>query len=296
MPPGGFWKKFTRWLSFLLEPKTGWVRQIPQTWEELSAENILFIAQFYPYSDAYRVLNASSRGLDLTGKVRLYDEKKKARKLLTYLFIHFFGVKKNLRLSIWIWLYVGADQLMDVLYSANGKGYLFSFLFERPEKKNIAISVFTHNKVTYSGPMNGWSNLRNDEFELADACFTQYLKDPKEELLDLLIAALYRPLKYGSREPFNRFDCDYRAVVLKTLDLKMKYAILLEYMAVRNYVIEKNSHVFKKGNSGSAKARGWGAVILSLAKNQLEAGDLRNAYLWDTFKWLKEVKDRPKPA
>jgi hypothetical protein len=294
MPRQGLRSRLRRWLASLIEPKGGWARQIPEKWEDLTRENLLFLAEFYPYPIAYAVLNASGRGMDLTGRTKLYEDKTKARRFLTYLFVHFFKVRKNLRLSIWIYIYLKGDELFQILYTnVDKQRFLFSFLFEPPNGKSVLIPNFTHARKTYYGPATGWMNMTNDEFDLADGCFVRYIKEPDPDTLLLLISAIYRPIEQGSNRPtFDRLQVDANKAALKGMDEKLQSAILLNYMMVRNYIINANPHVFKNGSSGSAKRNGWGAVVISMAKSQTEMTDLRNAFIWDTFKWLGEVRKK----
>ena len=178
----------------------------------------MFLAEFYPYPNAYNILNQRGIGLDLEGKVKLHLEKVKARRFLTYLFTHFFGIRKNWRLMLWTWIFLGAEELLDILYAATGQGEktrLFDFIFDAPSCKAVRIDRFQHKGNDYVGPMDRWQNMVNDEFALADGCFVSYLKEPDPDTLLLLVATLYRPEHPTmGRAPFNSLQVDNRKAEL----------------------------------------------------------------------------------
>jgi len=299
MPANTIGERVKKFFSRAIEGKKGFVKLAPASFDELTEENLLFLGKHYPYPNAYAILNKSGRNMDVTGKTLLHKEKVQARRFLTYCFSHFYGVSSDARFALWNLIYMNAERLMGIIFSppSNKHQFLFSWLFTPMAGTKVILNSFILNRELYIGPSDKFRNMVNDEFNLADKCYVEFLENGNEDVLNLMIGALYREMReestpddFDQRIPFDRFAPGRRAEKFKDLNPAIKKAILLNYMAVRKYVMETNTSVFSKGGSSRAKTDGWGSVILNLASGKSNATELRSELIWDTFEWISHLR------
>lgn len=305
MPADTSAERIKKFFAKLIEGKKGFVKNAPNSFDEMTEENILFLGKHYPYPNAYAILNKSGRNMDVTGKTLLHKEKVQSRRFLTYCFTHFFGISKDFKLALWCSIFLNAERLMGIIFSPpqdaekNHNKFLFSWLFKPMTGTKVLVTSFILDKIIYKGPCDKFRNMVNDEFNLADRCYLDFLSTGNEDSLNLLIAALYREIKddstpeaFDQRFPFDRFTPGKRAAVFKDLPVATKKAILINYMAIRNYMIATNPSVFSKGGSNKAKNEGWGQVILDLAAGKSNVNEIRKELIWDTFEWIAHLRSK----
>jgi len=110
--------------------------------------------------------------------------------------------------------------------------------------------------LRYIGPQNKLSTSSIQEFRLAEKYYLLYQntedKTKKEQLLDLLIATLYR--KKGVSNTSKDYRCqltdlvvDENAVKMQRLSKSVRAAILFNYEGCRNFIFEKYPTIFKAG-------------------------------------------------
>lgn len=122
------------------------------------------------------------------------------------------------------------------------------------------IKSFKIDGVEYYGYDNNFENIKVEEWMVADSAARKYQREKSVADLNKFIAALYRPhrtdgVKHGDpREIFDEYKCQAAEAAIEKLAPKYKYAILLNYAAIRSKMVKDFPNVFK----GKAKGRDFG--------------------------------------
>jgi hypothetical protein len=157
--------------------------------------------------------------------------------------------------------------------------FFYLALFILQEDKALTKQIL-HVWDGLHGPSDELGNLVMAELVFADAHFMAWAEDKENmELLDQLVAVLYRPVKPGydldkdpdgdPREEFNSNLCSWRAVhVIKRWPISVKLAIVTYYAACRWQMVENNDEVFG-GDGGDPAKYGLVSVIRQVAKNSV---------------------------
>lgn len=137
-------------------------------------------------------------------------------------------------------------------------------------------TIIIKDKVFYA-PGDFLSNLTIEEFSAADLFFYKWNRSHSVGDLDRLITILYReksekPNPIDIREAYSVFTLKERGKYIPLLDIKMKYAIILIYMACRERIIKKYPVVFpssiksvQQENKKNKKYSSFQPVILSMS-------------------------------
>jgi len=136
-------------------------------------------------------------------------------------------------------------QLLDTL----------TFLFDpKPKLNNWVIPVIkTLYFKKYHGPAGRFSNITIKEFRYTELLYNAYLVKQEPELLNRLIAALYRPKGKTSTDNDVRIALTDLGVSARTesvnkLSSEVKDAIVFNYEGCRNYVITRYPTIFPKSD------------------------------------------------
>jgi hypothetical protein len=210
-------------------------RKAPEKWDELTEKDILAI----------------SRANFMLGD-------KEVKKI--YLACHFlnlpFFIFKKMSLSDVNHVYEHINTLLD----------------ENTLAKTL-VKEFHIRGADFIGPADYGANICFLEFIKADSYYGQFTKSKNLDFLNLLVATLYRPLRDDldeehiafngdMRTPFNEFHIKERAKKMKRVQLAHRYAILLQYAGLRQWIQNKYPETFRERKSSKF---GWSGVIVSLA-------------------------------
>ncbi|GAB3233021.1 hypothetical protein GCM10027346_20670 [Hymenobacter seoulensis] len=157
----------------------------------------------------------------------------------------------------------------------------------------------------YFGPRDSFRNLRFAEFIFADSYFVRYSQDRAPELLNKLLAVLYRPQRrdyrphdadYAGdrREEFNEHLVEARAKHLARLPDAVKLAIYTWYAGCRDLLQQLYPHVFQPSNQETASAKGWDYVLREMSGGAF--GTLAETSQQNTLMVLAKIEDDQEAA
>ncbi|MFC6999596.1 hypothetical protein [Rufibacter roseus] len=128
------------------------------------------------------------------------------------------------------------------------------------------------------GPRERIRNMTFLEFIYVDTFFVAYTKKQSPNMLDKLIASMYRPKKWfhflhrrlpnydgDCRQPFNQHFLDRRAEKIAKLSLEQKLAILCWYRGCREELEKEFPLVFTQEKQRKASRSGWDGVLLGMS-------------------------------
>ncbi|MFD2961382.1 MULTISPECIES: hypothetical protein [Olivibacter] len=141
------------------------------------------------------------------------------------------------------------------------------WVFERLDLSVNKIPEFSIKGTTYYGPADRLDNLRFGEFVMAETYFIQYFNTKDPNVLNKLIAVLYRPKGKGKeyvvgsatyrgdvRVKFNGQNVDDQAKTFELLNPVIRDAIYLFYVSARWLLFENFPHILPKGKNKSKGA------------------------------------------
>lgn len=251
------------------------VISIPEAWNELSRKQLLYIAEYW---EAWKLLAQNNQSL-IKAKALLFVELMCGNTLS--------NKKKRVELL--------AQLQNEELYQLTE---LTNFIFSANTLTNCPVPVIKTLFTKLFPPNKGLGNITAFEFAFADACFMNYINNGEMHHLDLLIATLYRPMRWNRRrEIFDNDKIEKYLSAVQKLSYAEKQLILLWYQGCRIEIIKDNRILFSKENQSDAKNKGWIPVILAMSGDKFgtfESTGHTDLHL--IFMELKEMKERaPKP-
>ena len=244
---------------------------IPESWEEMTDEQVLFIFREYYYACKFDNSDAFiSRVLDclILGKTKISSDE-----------FRWSPHSKEL-----------ATVLFDFLFRVTVKGYELNF----NEKKNY-LPKLKIRLTSFVGPKDNISNLTFEEFEKANMYLNEYISGDAESLY-LFAACLYRPKKQSFDE--DLLEKNAKLIKENCREIWKLEMILLWYCncvqeiktedIYFNGSIVNFSVLFNSGSSGgdappAKNDLGWLAVLFDFAEKGI-FGNLkqtREANLYD---------------
>ncbi len=223
----------------------------PQTWNELTVPQLLYIANLW---EAWQLM--------ARGNVNLL----KAKALLFLELLN--GNTKNNRADRAKKIaLLSEDDQTDLIQCVN-------FIFESNKLTVCPLPWVKVGMRKYYAPNNGLSNIKAIEWHFADKLYMDYYHTGEEKHLDNFIACLYRPSvsvfdKSGVRRvKFNWNYIEKYAKQIKRLSYSEKHLVLLWYIGSRDAFIKKYPNVFSDSNKKAAIENGWLKLILALSGNK----------------------------
>ncbi|MDJ1472833.1 hypothetical protein [Xanthocytophaga flava] len=218
-------------------------RQVPQSWSELSAKQLLSIIQLLHMPlplvvIKYRIVSVLIRLS--TKKMHSWFTHVQAAQLF---YLTDFILKDNQN--------VLTRQLLPVV-----KVPFFSIDLE-PFKIRFG------KRVKLFGPSDGLKNIIYDELIFADGLFQQYFQSKKIEDLNKFVSVLYRPGRTDNketgdlREEFNKHTIEKRAEIVARLPIAYKLAIFFFYQGCRKTFIARYPDLFEGGESEAKPVNTW---------------------------------------
>lgn len=210
---------------------------VPTQWNELTAEQLLAVMMAF--------------------ENKKYTEDKRVLKLLKVL----------LDVSYFTWLRWKAEDIEEFIY-------LVGFLYQG--NTGLTKQLITAYDSLY-GPADNIGNVSMGEFTFAEHYFMGWQENrDDEELLNRLVAVLYRPCKRkydfkknaegDCRIPFNEnVSAYYSDAVVSGWSKHVKMAIATWYAGCRQQLVDDNPDVF--GGNGEAGKYGLISIMRSIAKD-----------------------------
>lgn len=89
-----------------------------------------------------------------------------------------------------------------------------------------------------NGPINNFSNFTWEQYGLADAFFSMYLKERAEDDLNELLSIIYRS------STFDGEPCSKALEIFQAADMRDKSPLLLNFMGLRRHLIDQYGWIF----------------------------------------------------
>lgn len=195
-----------------------------------------------------------------------------------------------------LWRSLSGDDIYNIL-TMGGNGYLFGFIFTEPEMGKAQWRRFFHRGRWWHGPDHDLIDLTFGEFRYAEDCLNAFLNGKSDEALDTFIAVLWRP--GWKKPPFAFHKTDRIAQKAQTIPHNFKCALLLQYIAMRGFLIAQNPGAFEKPsqeegaltvNTGTT----WGTLISALAQNITDLERIEHMNVWPALEWISNRKKMTK--
>ena len=191
----------------------------------------------------------------------------------------------------------------DVLFLSE----TFSFLQDQVSLTRALIPSIRVNRFPWRklyGPSDAMKSCTFGEFTKAQIRFEAYNKSQDPQLLDEMVAVLFRPRKsfwwirrnFGeSTDPRVRFldrTLHGRAKQMAGVDPAIKYAVQLFFSGVQSAIAEKFPNVYRHDHSEtSSSGNGWISLVISLADGKTDDQSLdrvMNSNLYNVFFGLEK--------
>lgn len=173
---------------------------------------------------------------------------------------------------------------------------LCDFLFEKCELNKWIIKKLRIGFKTFHGPEDYLADLTGAEMAWLEAKYSDYQKDFKQDLIDEIIAILYRPKKLFAKKrmPFSEELAEETLLRVRLLPKAVKTAIFLNFKGCRNYIIDTHPIIYSGESSNNTKKNHsksvWEPVLRKLAKTGV-FGDYDSTKKQNFYTILAEVTD-----
>lgn len=140
--------------------------------------------------------------------------------------------------------------------------YTLAFLFDKKPALTTWVIPEIGNRFLghrYYGPANRLSNITIREYRYTELLYSAYQIKQSPELLDQLIASLYRSKDSRGngndiRVPLTDLGISKRNKYMSGLPDELKAAILFNYQCCRNYIAERYPTIFLSGGAKNSQA------------------------------------------
>jgi len=210
-------------------------------------------------------------------------------------FYHLCNFNNRKKFAVWSYNKVSGAVIETVLYPDKSDICLFNFLEKVPQTKNIIIPRIRKGLNFYFSYKAGFYNMSIGVFTLCESYFKKAIKDQDEEALNKMLACLYRPwwkILLNRNDYMLSGKIEKRANNFRSLSIGLKKGILLNYIAVREFVIKENPECFQKpsavGNIFEKKKSGtWLDALYDLAGHITQFEKTSHINLWIVLRHLK---------
>lgn len=121
----------------------------------------------------------------------------------------------------------------------------------------------------FVGPGHRMMNMTSDEFSECDRFFNLYRQNKDRRDLNKMLACMYRPASGGTpndpRRPFYSGEVSTRAFWMRFVPMRIRYAVFLNYIGVRELMPQKFPNIFSSSNEQRANKYGWPGLIIEMA-------------------------------
>ena len=206
---------------------------IPTSWNELSASNVLYIGNYW-----------QSWQLMLQSEVSMV----KAKALL---FLQLTGIKEAGKLKK---LCVALSKITDE--TLPNTLALTDFVFEKRDlTKNVIPLIKVSKGKTFQGPADNLGDISIDEFSFAFALYSLWHKTNDQTFLSKLAGVLYRPVNENfekdgkTRVPFNNGLIDKYAAEFEKLPDGYRNFVYLFFCGCLDRLVKKFPEIFNSDNN-----------------------------------------------
>ena len=162
---------------------------------------------------------------------------------------------------------------------------LLGWIWSNTQMKEYKIESFWYKGIKYHGPNGNILNTNASEFVFGYKFYKNYSQNPKEAILDRLIALLYRPYNplsifkqftYGYsgdvRMPLNGYFFNKRTKRIAKMPKSVKTIIFLQFASAWDEFQnrEANKLIFPKvqmDNNGKEDPMAWEKIMLRMAES-----------------------------
>lgn len=251
-------------ITLTLIGKKNYIRQFPDTWNELSAKQLLYVAYCLFCGDTKE--EALAKIAIVLSDMRPEIARQTVPEVI---------VEELMPLVTW------------VLEPSTLTEQKFPVLKSRWWRKK------------FYGPSSDFMNLRFGEFDAAERALREWQDTPDDiGLLYQLVAVLYRP-RYSKRQPADDFTDEripfnhsrtraYAKKLARYYPPQYAFAILIWYLGCRSAVLSQYPQLFE-GDGGEADQSGYFGVIRMIAKSGTygDIDKVEQLYLYTTMEELE---------
>lgn len=242
---------------------------IPQSWNELNLDQLLYVAKFW---ESWKLMAKANVTL-LRAKALLFVQLMNG------------NTRFNLKSRIDRISKLTNEELFELTE-------LTSFIFKANTLTVCPFPVLRFGFKKFYPPNDNLGNIKAEEFHFADMFYLQYVNHDHDKALDYMIATLYRPKLNGSRIPFNYEKIEPYSKTLR-LSYEEKQAILLWYIGCREKMVENNKDLFSAPNEASARNNGWLPIIMALSGDKFGSfNETKQMDMALIFMEIRESKER----
>lgn len=244
--------------------------EVPSGWEEINTSQLLTLSRYFPFTDT-----PETRIKMITGLLELFR-----RPLL--------GARIYFKVAPW--------QLTELCL-------LLDWVFTQPVITSPLIKRFQHGIRVYWGPGTELRDLTVKEFRYAEQAVKSWQKTQSLEALNLFTALLWRERVDGERIGLDLSTVDHRAERLYGCSVRMKKALLIQYMGMRAHVIRAHPVVFGSADfipDTPPEPTDWGQIVYNMAGSAINMKTVDDMLIWDAFEFLsnsiRSKKETPTKA
>lgn len=175
--------------------------------------------------------------------------------------------------------------------------------FDRPKKK-------TGKKRSYYGPSDGLDNITFLELCVTFHLFEQYVKTYDQDILDELLATMYRSPKpktkqnkyagyHGDkRQPYLHHEAlvPKRKKQIATLPREVKQLLAFWFASCRQQIIDQYPDLFDTSGKGQPSKYGWASTLMALAGNLSDLDTVSQQPAEDALTYLDYLNEQAKQA
>jgi hypothetical protein len=171
----------------------------------------------------------------------------------------------------------------------------FKYLLDNQLFTWVIPNIRVHHLKKYRGPEERLSTSTIEEFKTAEFLYHAYLQSRNENLLDQLIACLYRPVSKRNngkdeRKVFSEVDVIRNAGKMHKLNKHLRAAILFNYEGCRSFIVSRYPTVFIPGDgTTSAKLPDLSPLIKTVAGGKF--GSYKETEQVNLYVFLDHLRD-----
>lgn len=252
---------------------------VPSSWSDVSRRDLLLLGKLFPLLPTH----STSMGL-LVGLIR-------QRGSISVR----WAIFKNMSLGERLYRKLGYNPFLERISLTLEQLDQFSWIYKENKLHESRFPAIRFWFWKFYGPADKLYDITVNEFFYADRFYLAYMKKQDDKMLNLLIAALWRPAnESGKRLPFDEDEFDSHLHIIRRMPKHLKHALLINYIGMRDAVVSSNpgKRVFTSSEKTTARKEGWGHVILRLSGNKFGDHDKTKAALfWDVLRELEMQKN-----
>lgn len=252
---------------------------VPADWSDITRNDLCLLGRLFPLVPTHRTSMAL-----LIGLIR-----KRGNMAVKW------ALFQNMNLGERLYRKLGYNPFLERISLTLEKLDQFSWVYKENKLHQSRFPSIRFWFWEFYGPTDKLYDVTVNEFFYADRFYLAYMKDQEDKMLNLLVAALWRPADgSGKRRAFDENEFDSHLPIIRRMPRHLKHALLINYIGMRDAVVtsKPGRRVFTSSEKTTARKEGWGHVILRLSGNKFGDHDkTKTALFWDVLRELEMQKN-----